>query len=217
MVDHFVWHSYDLRSGLPSGWQEEILAVAKSKAYTKVIKPLSVTSRELSHDIDIPIHLVDGKVVVKDLPWVQDLYHGMFREMAQQLVTEPLTVAADTDHGARLQIQRGADERYECHVDTCPITGLFYVTDHPPGAGGELVISNRGDIYGREEVERDATRIHPVAGQVVFFDGRRRTHFVAPLVDPTVIRVVVPMVFFSPSCSEGMRPTDLDRHLGLKQ
>jgi hypothetical protein len=215
-ADRFSWRSYDLASALPAHWQRSILDLVGRELKTKMISPGSITSRERSQEIELPTHIVESVKVARDLPWLQNLYNGLFRDLAQRLTQERVYAANRAHHGARIQVQRGSDERYECHVDTCPITGLLYVTDHPPGAGGELVVANSGDVKGQEEVDRDATRIHPVAGHLIFLDARSHTHYVAPLKDPDAIRVVVPMTFFTPSCSEGMRPSDLDRHLGLE-
>lgn len=210
----FSWRSYDLRPVLPADWQRSILDLVDEKLKSKVISPGSVTSREAAADIELPTHIIDSAEVARDLPWISKLYTGLFRDLAQRLTTESVLTGDDPHHGARIQVQLGG-ERYECHVDTCPITGLFYVTDHPVGTGGELVVANRGDVRGRDEVDRDATRIHPVAGLLIFMDARRHTHYVAPLKDPAGLRVVVPMTFFTPSCNEAMRPADLDRHLGF--
>jgi len=175
-----------------------------------------VTSRERTTDIEFPTHIVSGIRVAQELTWLYDLYCGQIRSLAQRIFREPVSVARLPQHGIRLQIQRGASERYECHVDTVPITGLFYVTDHPVGSGGELVVANRGNVRGQEQVDADATYIHPVAGHLILFDARNHTHYVARLKLPTGIRVVVPMAFYTASCSEDTRPADLNDHLGLE-
>jgi 2OG-Fe(II) oxygenase superfamily len=156
---------------------------------------------------------VGGAVVAERLPWLHDLYHGRFRFLAQSLSPEPVTTAKDVRHGVSLNVQMGTEARYECHVDSNPIEGLLYVTTHPADAGGDLVISNQGDVRGIQDVDADATRIHPVAGYLVFFDARQYSHYVTRLADPFDIRVVVAMNFYTPSCTEEDRPADLDRHL----
>ena len=83
------------------------------------------------------------------------------------------------------------------------------------GAGGELVVSNRGDVKGRKNVDADALRIYPTAGQLVVFDGRQHTHYVAPLNDPEGVRATVVMNYYTPSVTEDERPDDLDEHLFL--
>ena len=39
--------------------------------------------------------------------------------------------------------------RFECHVDSNPLTGLLFCTDHQ--AGGELVIANDTEAEGVAE------------------------------------------------------------------
>jgi hypothetical protein len=215
-MNRFTWHSYDLRSALPDGWQLSVLDLVDRELATHVITPGSGTSREDAEAFELPTHIVDSAAVARELPWIPELYTGLLRDLAQLLSDEPVSTAANIHRGARIQVQKGDTERYECHVDTCPITGLLYVTDHPVGAGGELVVANRGDVLGRDAVDHDASRIHPVAGHLILFDGRRRTHYVAPLRKPGDLRVVIPMVFFTASCSEDMRPPELDHYLGLE-
>lgn len=211
----FMWHTVDFRSDLPRGWQESLLVFANDHSQERIITPASVTSRERSAVTAMPVHFIGGTAVGRGLPWLRDLYYGAFREVAQLACSEPVSPAREVHIGLNMHIQLGDAERYECHVDSSPLSVLLYVTDHPVGRGGDLVISNRGDVRGRQEVDADATRIHPVAGQLVVFDGRHHTHYVAPLKDPDGVRVAVVMPYYTPSCSEGLRPADLDHHLGL--
>lgn len=182
-------------------------------AVRKTLKPISVTSREASKDIQVPVMTVSGTEVREKLPWLHALYHGLFRELAQ-LGNHELVFAAKNDlYGAVLNVQRGAQMRYECHVDSNPIEALLYVTDHPKGDGGELAVANNPEASCIEEVEVDASVVYPVSGNLILFDARRFPHYVRPLSDPSAIRVVVAMNYYTPSCSENMRPADLDRHL----
>ena len=209
----FVWHTFDVRARLPNEWQAMIIDVARSSAGYRELIPHSVTSREALGDIQIPIHTVDGAVVAERLPWLYDMYHGLFRDLAQLLSHEPVSSSEDIRYGINLNVQRGNKHRYECHVDSNPIEGLLYVTEHPLGTGGELVVSNCGDVRGMDEVDRDATRIYPLAGYLVFFDAREFTHYVSPLRRSEDMRVAAAMNFYIPSCPESARPADLNRHL----
>jgi hypothetical protein len=211
----FAWTSYDLRSTLQGNWQESIRMFAESAVRATMISPTSVTSRESVSSVEIPTHFVDGARIVSDLTWLHELYTGLFRDLAQEFCGDEVATARDPRHGMLLHVRRGTEPRYECHVDSAPVTGLFYATDHPVGTGGELVVANRRDVRGPDEVEVDATRIHPVAGQLIFFDGRNNTHFIAPLNDPEDLRISLAMTFFTASHPEETRPADLDDHLGL--
>ena len=41
--------------------------------------------------------------------------------------------AHDDRYGVVLNVQRGTEMRFECHVDSNPLTGLLFCTDHPDG------------------------------------------------------------------------------------
>ncbi len=56
----FVWHSFDLRAELPGDWQAEVVKVARTHARHRELMPTSVTSREASHDLRIPVATVGG-------------------------------------------------------------------------------------------------------------------------------------------------------------
>jgi hypothetical protein len=214
----FLWWSYDLRAELPDGWRQAILGVAERRARARELVPASVTSREGGDtEVRIPVLTVGGLAVRDELPWLAELYGSRFLELAQTISSEPVSCADDPRYGINVNVQRGRRMRYECHVDSNPIEGLLYVTEHPPGSGGETVFSNIGDVPTRAEVDRDATRIHPVAGHLVFFDARHHSHYVTELSDEADIRVIAAMNFYTPSCPESSRPADLNRHLGLEE
>lgn len=212
MLDRFSWRSYDLRSVLPTDWQDQILATAANAA-PKTLRPRSVTSREGDPHLKIATLTVNGHIVRQRLPWLYDLYKGLFRDLGQFSVSEPLFTAENDVYGAVLNMQRGTEMRYESHVDSNPLEGLLYVTDHPKGSGGELVVANNPSANSVDEVEADCSIVYPAAGNLIFFDARRFPHYVRPLVQPQSVRVVVAMNFYTPSCSEAARPADLDKHL----
>lgn len=209
----FVWHAVDLRPELPVGWQLAIHELAERHAAPHELLPTSVTSRESVGVTAVPVLTVDGGPIALELPWLQRLYTDRMRVIAEHVFREPVATAVNESYGINLNIQRGASMRYEAHVDSNPIGGLLYTTDHPAGGGGELVVSNRGDVSGIAEIEEDCTRIHPVAGHFVLFDARRHSHYVAPLADPEGLRIVVAMNFYTASAPESARPADLNGHL----
>ena len=102
--------------------------------------------------------------------------------------------------------------RFECHVDSNPLTGLLFCTEHPAG-GGELVFAHDPAAADLEAVDRDCTVIRPHAGHVIFFDGRHHPHYSRPLADEADMRVVAVMNFYTLSCPESTRPPELNRHL----
>ena len=60
--------------------------------------------------------------------------------------------------------------RLECHVDSNPLTGLLFCTDHV--RGGELVVAHDTAAEGLAEIDRACSVIRPQAGQLIFFDAR---------------------------------------------
>ncbi len=209
----FWYKEQDVNHLLPASWREQILMVANHHAVLKTLRPRSVTSRERDLDAELPVLTVGGRAVSSMLPWLVHLYRRTFRELAQQCVSEEVHTASDARYAVNINIQRGTGMRYECHVDSNPVEGLLYVTSHPQGSGGELVVARRKSATCTEEVDRDCITIEPRSGTLVFFDARKHAHYVRPLKDESAIRVVVAMNFYTPSCSEQDRPADLNRHL----
>jgi hypothetical protein len=209
----FGWRTFNTDAILPPHGLEEIVRIASSMAVTHELAPTSVTSREADRR-PIPLSSLDGLAVDQALPWLRPLYLGPFRERVQSTTPEPVLTAQDRRSSLVINVQRGDHQRgYECHVDSTPFSTLLQATTHPPGAGGELVVANRGDVLGREAVDADASRIYPVAGRFIMFDGRGHTYYVRPLTNPNDVRVAVVMNYYTPSVTEADRPDDLDGHL----
>jgi hypothetical protein len=121
--------------------------------------------------------------------------------------------ARDDRYGVVLNVQHGTGMRFECHVDSNPLTGLLFCTDHPAGAGGELVFAHDLAAVDIDAVNRDCSVIRPQAGHLIFFDGRRHPHYARPLVSGSEVRVVAVMNFYTESFPESTRPLELNRHL----
>jgi hypothetical protein len=103
--------------------------------------------------------------------------------------------------------------RFECHVDSNPLTGLLFCTDHGPGAGGELVFGHDKTARSRADIEHSCSVLRPQAGHLIFFDGREYPHYVRPLGADDEIRVVAVMNFYTDECPESTRPLELNRYL----
>jgi hypothetical protein len=212
-MKRFHWTSFDVRGLLPADWEHEVREFAAGHRTAKELVPTSVTSRESTTVEKIPVMTVGGLTVKERLPWLYDLYHGLFRTLAQQCTSEPVTTARDDRYGAVLNVQEGASMRYECHVDSNPIEGLLYCTTHLPGEGGELVVANSTEAADVDAVEADASVVYPIAGNLILFDARDFAHYVRPLEDDGAVRIVAAMNFYIPSSPEEHRPSDLNRHL----
>lgn len=209
----FVWHSYDVRPILPNNWQQILVNIALKDARDRTLVPYSVTSREAANVEGVPVSTVGGETLRRVAPWLLRLYENEFHELAQRITDEPVITATRDKIAVNLNVQRGKSMRYEAHVDSNPIEGLLYVTNHAPGSGGELIVAQREQAVGVEEIDKLPAVIYPVAGHLVFFDARRHSHYVKSLSREDGIRVVVAMNFYTPSCPESARPADLDRHL----
>lgn len=204
--------SLDVIPLLPTSWQSDVLDVASTLTRQRTLVPTSVTSREADPTLRIPVETVGGRAVKAHLPWLYAVYKVVFRLLAEEHVGVTVYTAEDDRYGINLNVQRGPDNRYECHVDSNPIEGILYVTTHEPGEGGELVVADNDVARGPEEIDRSATRIYPTAGTFVLFDARGRSHYVARLNGDSV-RVAAVMNFYTDYCPESARPPDLNWHL----
>ncbi|WP_084597758.1 2OG-Fe(II) oxygenase [Micromonospora chokoriensis] len=210
-ASRFSWLSFDVSAAMPTGWREEIEKVARNDRITKQLVPPHHTSRESADVAAVQVMTVRGVTVWERLPWLIDLYRGYFRELYEEAAGRRLHPTDDQRYAVVMNVQEGGD-RYECHVDTNPIEALLYVTDHPRGTGGELVVANNADAASVEEVDEDCSILYPSSGQLVFFDARRWPHYVRALREPG-LRVAVGMNYYTDECPESTRPQDLNEYL----
>ena len=208
----FRWTTFDLTSLLPAHWREDISAAADA-ADVRDFPRTPILSREAAGVVHIHRGRVHADQVRQDVPWLYQLYRGYFLDLARETYPERVRPAADDRYGVVLNIQRGKTMRFECHVDSNPLTGLLFCTDHRPGVGGELVVGNDVNATGVAAVDRDCSVIRPQAGQLIFFDGSRHPHYARSLSSGTDMRVVAVMNFYTKSRPESTRPPELNRHL----
>lgn len=208
----FSWTTYDVTEMLPQRWQQGVLAVAATSD-DQDFPVTPVISREAA-DVD---HVTRGRVhagqVAQELPWLRDLYLNGFRELGKRATSDEVHTAVDERYRAVLNVQRGTRMRFECHVDSNPLTGLLFCTNQGPGAGGELVFGHDEAARSLADIERSCSVLRPQAGHLIFFDGRWCPHYVRPLRSDNDIRVVAVMNYYTPACPESTRPTELNRPL----
>lgn len=208
----FRWTTFDLAGQLPRDWQQAISAAAETAQFD-TFPPTPILSREAR---DVP-HIYRGRVraqqVRERLPWLYELYRGDFLELANEACAEDVTPASDDRYGLVLNVQRGIDMRFECHIDSNPLTGLLFCTDHPAGAGGELVFGRDPSAAGLAAVDQDCSVIRPHVNYLIFFDGRYHPHYARPLTSTTDMRVVAVMNYYTKSFPESTRPKELNQHL----
>lgn len=211
MRSRFRWVTFDLNGTLPNGWQDEMLATA-AEADVHDFPRTPVLSREAPDVQFITRGRVHAQQVREGVPWLYDLYRGAFLDLAKEACEEEkVSPASDDRYGVVLNVQRGTRMRFECHIDSNPLTGLLFCTDHVNG--GELVFAHDAAADSIEYVERDCSVVRPSAGHLIFFDAREYPHYVRPLTRESDMRVVAVMNYYTESCPESTRPAELNRHL----
>jgi 2OG-Fe(II) oxygenase superfamily len=208
----FQWTTFDVNGMLPPGWRRETVAAAAEADFRDFART-PVISRE-APDVR---HIARGRVhagqVRHGLPWLPKLYRSGFLKLAQRAAGTAVAAAHDERYGVVLNVQWGSTMRFECHVDSNPLTGLLFCSDHALGAGGELVIAHDHDAASMAEIDRSCSVLRPQSGHLVFFDGRRHPHYVRPLAAASDIRITAVMNYYTASSPESTRPRQLNRHL----
>ncbi len=210
MLSRFRWTTFDLTGSLPRDWQRDVRAVAAEADFRKFPRT-PVLSREAADVSHIHRGRVHADQVRERLPWLYQSYRGVFLELAGEACAERVAAARDDRYGVVLNVQRGPTMRFECHVDSNPLTGLLFCTDHP--AGGELVVAHDAEAADIAAVERDCSVIRPHSGHLIYFDARQHPHYARPLTATSEMRVVAVMNFYTESAPESTRPRELNRHL----
>ena len=170
MLSRFRWTTFDLNDILPAGWPRDVGEVARGADFREFPRT-PVLSREAADVLRIRRGRVHADQVRTSLPWLHESYRSVFLELAREVRAERVMTARDERYGVVLNVQRGTAERFECHIDSNPLTGLLFCTNH--AAGGELVFAHNPDATSVEAVERECSVIHPQAGHLIFFDARR--------------------------------------------
>ena len=210
MLDTFGWTTFDVTWALPDGWQDDVMRAA-DEAEVRPFGRTPVISREADDVRQVVRGRVHADQVASGLPWLRELYRAAFRELGEQATGRKVYAAADERYGTVLNVQRGPTMRFECHVDSNPLTGLLFCTDHQ--AGGELVIANDPKAEGVAGIDRNCSVIRPRAGHLIFFDARQYPHYARTLTTDPETRIVAVMNFYTESCPESTRPRELNRHL----
>jgi hypothetical protein len=210
MPPRFRWTTFDVHALLPPGWRQEVNSMAADAEF-RMFPRTPILSREASDVPGISRGRVHADQIRQRLPWLHALYRGRFLELAREAWTENVVTAGDRRYGLVLNVQRGTSMRFECHVDSNPLTGLLFFTDHEKG--GELVVGNNSAASSLTEIEDDCSVIRPHAGHLVFFDARHHPHYARPLVSESDTRILADMNFYTESYPESTRPTELNRHL----
>jgi hypothetical protein len=209
-MTRFRWTAFDLNDWLPAGWQADVRAAAAT-ADVRQFPRTPVLSRESDEVSHVTRGRVHADEVLRHLPWLVKAYRNELLALAGEVSAEHVSAAQDDRYGVVLNVQHGRGMRFECHVDSNPLTGLLFCTDH--AAGGELVVGHDESAIGLDAVERNCSVIRPYAGQLIFFDARRHPHYARVLAAESDTRIVAVMNFYTESCPETTRPRELNSHL----
>lgn len=209
----FHWTTFDLtvplRKSSPS-WNHDIVATAAG-ADVREYPRTPLLSREAAEVSHIRRGRVEAGQVQKALPWLSEMYRTDFCELAKiALGDDTVEPARDDRIGIVLNIQRGTTSRFECHVDSNPLSGLLFCTDHREG--GELVFAHDKDAADVDAVDANCSVIRPHVGHLIFFNGRDFPHYARPLKSDSETRVVAVMNYYTESWPESRRPPELNWH-----
>ncbi len=179
MPTRFHWLTFDVSGLLPPHWQQEIIAVGAAADFRDFPRTPGLT-REASAVRSISRGRVHAGQVRLQLPWLYELYHGHFLDLINGASDESVMTAADDRYGVVLNVQRGPSMRFECHVDSNPLSGLLFCTDHRQAAN--WCVAHDPDC-GRPGVHRARLLGHPAARRAPDLLRRTRPPALRPPAD----------------------------------
>lgn len=189
---------------LNSNWKQQIIDVANKSSYLVKLYGKSSTSREPEDTDGAEVFVVEGDVIAENLKWLHNLYKNEFLEFANIHFKGEYDYAKNIKSGTNINLLKGKNARYEWHVDSNPLTGVFFVTTHNIGDGGELIF----------KLPNETLTIYPKSGTLILFDAREIPHTVLPLKKDNY-RISVPLNYYNKG-EEQKRPDDLDSYIYKK-
>jgi len=209
LSDDLPLFSFDVNRSLPPDWRDSVSScLAVAGRHTR-FDGHSNTSRErcFPRARQASATVVDGAGIRSSMPWLLDLYEGLFLGLANSLGLGGFE-AANGQRSAVNVNRLDVGERYEWHVDSNPLTGVLLLSTHVGSGGGALVF--RPDPF-EGTAQSWEVRVTPSQGTLLLFDARRSAHTVEPVVSGPP-RISAPMNFYV-SGAEQQRPDDLDAYL----
>lgn len=212
MLPTFQWTGFDVDGMLPAHWRQDVEAVSAEADFRDFPRTPGL-SREADHVRRITRGRVHANDVKDRLSWLYELYRAAFRELAERAAGQPVAVARDDRYGVVLNVQQGTTMRFECHIDSNPLTGLLFCSDHDLESGGELVFAHDRDARSAADIDRACSVLRSQSGHLIFFDGRYHPHYVRALASGQDTRIAAVMNYYTDSFPESTRPAELNRHL----
>ena len=208
MPPRFHWITFDVGGGCRRGGNKT--SARQPRPRTSGPAAHAGLVREAPEVLGIPRGHVHANQVQQRLPWLYQSYRGAFLALASATRTEPVMAAGDDRYGIVLNVQRGPTMRFECHVDSNPLTGLLFCRTMSRRRTGHRARRGRGGPRRRGA----GLFGHPTAGgHLIFFDARRHPHYARPLTADADMRVVAVMNYYTESYPESTRPRELNKHL----
>ena len=89
--------------------------------------------------LQVRISVVDGEVILRELPWLYQLYTKELLDLASSTTGNTHVIADRLESSININVLDGIGACYEWHLDTNPLTGILFVTTHLTNDGGSLV------------------------------------------------------------------------------
>ena len=185
----------DFSEKFPFDWKKQVSALIQSSSKSTVLDGASETSRE-KLGTRIPVRIVEGKAIARDLPWLVRLYEHDFLQFASDSFGKQLFVCNETNDAININCIEGVAARYEWHVDTNPVTGILFVETFDKSDGGALIFRKQGEEF----------RFQPRSGWFCCFAAQDVEHAVEPLLASTM-RTSIPMNYYVDRTNTGRDPT----------
>ena len=197
----------NVESLMPSDWQRQILDVAEIHGKLVEFEGGKVSTSRENPDFTTIYKVVKGIDFRTQLPWLGELYRGIFRELVSRFAGEEVVVDPDKRFGANInQLIRGMGDGYERHIDVNDHTGSLVVSTIPKVDWGEFFIMLPNGT--KKEVEMKA-------GWLLIFNGNKHVHGVNKL-NPyggSATRTTVLLDYVKPG-SKVERPSDMEAIFG---
>lgn len=156
----------DWKHRLPTDFQKQIEEVTERSSKELIFDGSISTSLHTGDDIVTGV--VDGDVVLAELPWLYSLYENEFREVASKTHGTELMCSLDRKNSININSVFPDGGGYERHLDTNHVTGLLFVTDTLEPGSGDLVFH-----FGEEQLHFAAQQ-----GILITFRGTDQVHSV---------------------------------------